>query len=226
MTRIVASSTANALIGPLSAGLERILGEPPEASALRGLVDYLDLLCQWNEAYNLTAVREPAEMVSRHLLDSLSVLPWIGNGPLLDAGTGAGLPGIPLAITRPGLPVTLLDSGGKKVRFLRHVKRSLALENIDLVQHRLETWMPESDYGVIISRALSGLAGFARAARHLAGRETLLMAMKGKFPESELSGLPGWLRIKSIEKLEVPGLHEQRHLVIMSVTDSKRQSQE
>jgi 16S rRNA (guanine527-N7)-methyltransferase len=226
LTRIVASSHAKELIDPLSAGLEEILGEKPEDFELGRLIGYLDLLCQWNETYNLTAVRRPEDMISRHLLDSLSVLPWIGTGPLLDAGSGAGLPGVPLAITRPGSPVTLLDSAGKKIRFLQHVRRQLTLENIFPVQDRLESWIPDSDYDVIITRALSDLAGFVRAARHLAGENTRLMAMKGKYPESELNGLPGWVRVRSVEKLEVPGLQEQRHLVIMSVTDSNRQNLE
>ena len=140
-------------------------------------------------AYNLTAVRDPAQMVSRHLLDSLSVLPWLGAEcpHLLDAGTGAGLPGIPLAIVRPGMQVTLLDSAGKKIRFLRHVKRELGLDNVLPVQQRLEEYSPPELPSVIISRAFSELAQFAAAARHLlrpayqiAGHERMLSGCRNR----------------------------------------------
>jgi 16S rRNA (guanine527-N7)-methyltransferase len=182
------------------------------------LLAYLDLLDHWNKTYNLTAIRAPSKMISHHLLDSLSVLPWISEGALLDAGTGAGLPGIPLAIMRPELEVTLLDSVGKKVRFLRHVKRELALENIHPVQQRLEAFETETVFTSIISRAFSGLAEFASASRHLMRGETRLLGMKGQNPEEEIRALPGWIKLDRLEKLAVPGLHEQRHLVIMSLS--------
>jgi 16S rRNA (guanine527-N7)-methyltransferase len=156
-------------------------------------------------------------MVTRHFLDSLSVMPWIDQGPLLDAGSGAGLPGVPLAIMRPELQVTLLDSAGKKIRFLNHVARSLELRNIHPVQDRLESWSCAKQPRLIISRAFSGLGDFAQAARHLAAADTKLLAMKGRYPEVELRQLPGWLQVNSIEKLTVPGLQEDRHLVIMSL---------
>jgi len=156
-------------------------------------------------------------MVTRHLLDSLSVAPWIKGRRLLDAGTGAGLPGIPLAITKPDLDVTLLDSSGKKIRFLNHVRRELGLDNITTVQERLELYCVETRYDAIISRAFTNLASFARAARRLAAAPSRLLAMKGRFPQGELDELPEWIRIDSIEKLDVPGLQEDRHLVIMSV---------
>jgi len=178
---------------------------------------YLALLERWNRTYNLTAVKNPADMVTRHLLDSLSVMPFIHGSRLLDAGTGAGLPGIPLAIAQPRLEVTLLDSSGKKVRFLGHVRRQLGLENIHPVQDRLETFSPATVFDAIISRACSSLAAFARAARHLAQAPLTLLAMKGQYPDGELKEVPGWCRVESIEKLEVPGLQQERHLVIMSV---------
>ena len=182
------------------------------------LLEYVGLVDRWNRVYNLTAVREPAEMLSKHLLDALSVLPWVPEGRLLDAGAGAGLPGIPLAIVNPELEVTLLDSAGKKVRFLNHVKRTLSLANVHPLQARLESAELPEVPDIIISRAFSSLAGFAGAARHLAGRDTRMLAMKGRYPEEEIEALPGWVDICSIEKLSVPGLHEQRHLVIMSVS--------
>ncbi len=204
----------------LIAGLNELPGEDPQPEQVQQFLFYMELLVQWNASYNLTAVRDPHEIVSRHLLDSLSVRPWIRGDHLLDAGTGAGLPGIPLAIVRPELTVTLLDSTGKKIRFLRHVRRQLRLENIQPVQARLESWRGDKIPDCIISRAFSSLPRFAEASRHLAAPETRLLAMKGKYPEAELEALPGWVRIQSVEKLHVPGLQEDRHLVIMSVNKS------
>jgi len=195
-----------------------MLGEEPTPEQRRRLLRYLDLLMRWNQAYNLSAVRDPDEMVRRHLLDSLSVLPWLDEEPLLDAGSGAGLPGVPLAIMRPGVEVTLLDSAGKKIRFLGHVKRELGLSNILLLQQRLESAVPETEVACIISRAYSDLPKFATDARHLLGPDTRLLAMKGRFPAVEIARLPGWIQVDRVEKLSVPGLHEQRHLVMMSLT--------
>ena len=206
------------LDGSLTEGLRDLLGKEAGPKQIRQLLSYLELLVQWNASYNLTAVLDPLEMVSRHLLDSLSVLPWVRGGHLLDGGTGAGLPGIPIAIMQPELTVTLLDSTGKKIRFLRHVKRRLLLGNIRPVQARLESWQAEEMTTCIISRAFSKLSGFVEASRHLAGGETTLLAMKGKYPENELAALPDWVRLESVKKLAVPGLQEDRHLVIMSIS--------
>ena len=200
----------------LRAGLEP-LGEADLGSAqIDALLGYIDLLQRRNRTYNLTAVRDPQDMIGRHLLDSLSVLPWIPAGRLLDAGTGAGLPGVPLAIARPSLQVTLLDSAGKKIRFLNQVRRELGLHNMEPVQARLQDYSPDEPFDAIISRAFARLAAFAAAARSLAGRAKLL-AMKGRHPAAELEELPEWVRVEAVEKLEVPGLQEIRHLVIMSV---------
>ena len=208
---------ANPLAEALNAGLLALPGPQPVPEQCEALLSYLAQLERWNKAYNLTAVKEPVEMVTRHLLDSLSVAPYINGGRLLDAGTGAGLPGVPLAIVQPGLDVTLLDSSGKKIRFMSHVRRQLNLENIHPVQQRLESHSPESGYDSIISRAFTDLASFAEAARHLATGSLRLLAMKGRYPTAELSELPEWVRVHSVEKLHVPGLQEDRHLVIMSV---------
>lgn len=180
------------------------------------MLAYLDLLSRWNRTYNLTAVRDPLEMVPRHLLDSLAVLPWVGDGRLLDVGAGAGLPGIPLAIARPALEVTLVDSAGKKVRFMRHVKRELGLENIEVVHTRVETLPAGKPFDAVISRAFTSLAGFAASVRELAAPGVRLLAMKGRRPEDEIEALPDWLSLDAVEELRVPGLHEQRHLVIMT----------
>ena len=200
----------------LRVGLNDLGGLNADPVLTQKLLDYLALLGRWNRTYNLTAVRDPAEMITRHLLDSLSVLPWVPGQRLLDAGTGAGLPGVPLALARPDLDVTLLDSSGKKVRFLSHVRRELGLQNAHPVQARLEDYDPSNGFDAIISRALAGLASFAGAVRHLAGTARLL-AMKGRYPASELDELPDWVSVRAVEKLDVPGLQEDRHLVIMSV---------
>jgi 16S rRNA (guanine527-N7)-methyltransferase len=198
-------------------GLEQ-LGAPADDALRRRLMAYLDLLSRWNRSYNLTAVREPAGMVTKHLLDSLSILPWAGSGRLLDAGTGAGLPGIPLAMALPGLEVTLVDSAGKKVRFMNHVKRELLLDNVHPVQARVESFEADAPFDTVVSRAFTRLVSFVSAVRGLADETTRLLAMKGRFPAEELEELPEWARLESVEKLSVPGLHEHRHLVIMSVS--------
>ncbi len=201
----------------LSAGLSEMFKEQADPARAGLLLSYLELLNHWNRSYNLTAIRDPEQMVTRHLLDSLSVMPWIDGGPVLDAGSGAGFPGIPLAIMNPRLHFNLLDSAGKKVRFLRQVKRQLKLQNVHPVQARLESWKSDEPLHLIISRAFTGLCAFARSSRHLMGPETRLLAMKGRHPDSELEELPDWVQVNSIEKLEVPGLQEDRHLVIMSL---------
>jgi 16S rRNA (guanine527-N7)-methyltransferase len=200
----------------LAAGLGEMFPGPVDAERVHLLAAYLQLLQRWNGTYNLTAIRDPRLMVVRHVLDSLSVLPWIGAGPLLDAGTGAGLPGVPLAIMQPQLEVILLDSAGKKIRFLNHVVRELGLAGVRPVQARLESWSEDPPPPTIISRAFSSIGSFARSARHLAVAGTRLLAMKGKRPDAELEDLPDGWRIDSIRPLEVPGLQEERHLVIMS----------
>lgn len=196
---------------------ERVAGQPLSAHQCGQLLQYLDLLWRWNQAYNLTAVREPEQMIPRHLLDSLAILPWAGHGRMCDAGTGAGLPGVPLAIMRPDLHVTLLDSVGKKVRFLRQVRRELRLDNIEPVQARLETFRHAGGFDTVVSRAFASLAEFAALARHLLRQDSRLLAMKGRYPTDEIAALPGWLQVDSVEQLSVPGLQEQRHLVMMSL---------
>jgi len=206
----------SSLASSLRAGLAQLPGAELDAEQVSTLLAYLDILVRWNQTYNLTAVRTASEMIPRHLLDSLSVLPWLAGRRLMDAGSGAGLPGVPLAIARPDLEVTLLDSAGKKIRFLNHLRRVLTLGNVNPVQARLETYETNAVYDTIISRAFASLTAFAAAARHLAV-SAQLFAMKGRYPADELAELPGWVRVHSVEKLEVPGLQEDRHLVIMSL---------
>ncbi len=153
------------------------------------LIAFLALLAHWNRAYNLTAVRDPLEMVPRHLLDSLAVLPWVTQGPVLDAGTGAGLPGIPLAVARPALEFTLLDSNGKKTRFVRQAVLELGLSNVDVVHSRLEAYRPGPKFATITARAVASLSELFDSCAHLAAADARLLALKGRLPEQEIAAL-------------------------------------
>jgi 16S rRNA (guanine527-N7)-methyltransferase len=197
----------------LRAGLVA-LGEAPGAAQLEQLGHYLRLLAKWSRAFNLTAVRDPADMVVRHVLDSVAVRPLLHGQRLLDVGTGAGLPGIPLAIMLPARQFVLLDSVGKKIRFLRHVLGELALTNVELVQLRVEVHAPEVLYDTVICRAFASIGEFVAQCGRLTARGGRLVAMKGRDPERELVGLPpGWHG--RCNRLEVPGLEEQRHAVVI-----------
>ncbi|WP_404439080.1 16S rRNA (guanine(527)-N(7))-methyltransferase RsmG [Stutzerimonas chloritidismutans] len=184
------------------------------------LLAYLALLNKWNKAYNLTAVRDPAEMVSRHLLDSLSVAPHVeqSGSRWLDVGSGGGMPGIPLAILFPERRFTLLDSNGKKTRFLTQVKLELKLDNVDVVHSRVEQFKPEQAFTGITSRAFSSLADFANWTRHLGNSDTYWLAMKGVQPDDELQALPADFQLARCLVLKVPGCQGQRHLLILRRT--------
>lgn len=197
----------------------------PSAPAV-ALETYLLELEKWNAAYNLTAVRAPTDMVTRHLLDSLAVLAPVealtASGAigspvrLLDVGAGAGLPGIPLAVLRPDWRVTLLDSNGKKARFLRHVQRRLALGNVDVAEARVEAWHPATaDFPLVISRAFASLADFVSLTMPLLAANGRWLAMKGKVSPDELSALPDGACVEAVNALQVPGLDEARSLVVV-----------
>ena len=175
----------------------------------------LRLLDKWNKAFNLTAVRDPAEMVSRHILDSLSARPFLSGVSILDVGTGAGFPGLPLALTEPQRHFTLLDSGGKKTRFVRHAIGELALDNVIVEHLRVEAFEPADLYDAVISRAFSSLGDFVRRCGSLVATGGCLLAMKGKYPDTELSGVPGTWEVIDIVGLDVPGLVGERHMVVM-----------
>lgn len=177
-----------------------------------GLLNYLSLLHKWNQAYNLTAIRDMKAMVTKHLLDSLAILPWLHGSRILDVGTGAGLPGIPLAIARPDLHVVLLDSNGKKARFLQEVKRVLALNNIDIMQTRVENYYPTQNFDTVTSRAFSDLQQMLVSTHHLIAKNGIWLAMKGKRPEAELANVT---RPYKIEQYTVAGLDEDRCCVIV-----------
>lgn len=185
------------------------------------LARYLELLAKWNATYNLTAVRAPEEMVARHVMDSLVVLPFIGDARVLDVGTGAGLPGLVLAMARPEQPFVLLDSAGKKTRFVAHAAARLGLKNVAVIKARAEDHEDAEGFGVILSRAFSSVADFIRVAGHLARGDGRLLAMKGAFPEAELEDLPAAWRLQAVHKLSVPGLLGRRHLLELCRKDPR-----
>jgi len=177
------------------------------------LLVYMALLHKWNKVYNLTAVREPSEMVTLHLLDSLSVSPFIKARNLLDVGSGAGLPGIVMAIVKPDLQVTTIDTVQKKAIFMRQVKGELGLENLDVVHARVESYQPKQKFEMIISRAFSELALFLKLTKHLLAENGAWLAMKGQMPNAELEILD--VKSKKIIQLNVAGLQAERHLVVL-----------
>lgn len=201
----------------LSTGARQLGVELSEAQQAQ-LLAYLALLIKWNKAYNLTAVRNPDEMVSRHLLDSLSVMPFIHSERWLDVGSGGGMPGIPLAILHPDKQVTVLDSNGKKTRFLTQIKLELKLDNLTVIHKRVEEFQPELPFTGIVSRAFSSMENFTNWTRHLGDAQTQWLAMKGLHPADELVALPADFRVDSEQALTVPGCQGQRHLLILRRT--------
>ena len=180
------------------------------------LLAYLQLLMTWNKAYNLTAIRDPGEMIKLHLLDSLAVLPHISGKRLIDVGTGAGLPGIPLAIMCPERDFTLLDSNGKKTRFLFQARCDLGLSNLKEINSRVENHQPEVPYDAVLSRAFTSVADMVNKCSHLLSPEGLFLAMKGKFPQSELSEVGKDYKVNASHTLQVPGVDGERHLIVIS----------
>ncbi|AMX03937.1 16S rRNA (guanine(527)-N(7))-methyltransferase RsmG [Microbulbifer thermotolerans] len=179
------------------------------------LLQYLALFARWNAAYNLSAIRDPQQMLERHIIDSLSVVDLCGEGPLIDVGSGGGLPGIPLAIAHPERPVTLLDSNGKKTRFLFQVACALPLPNVQVVNKRVEAFAPEEKFAAVVSRAFASIADMVLVSEHLLSSEGRFYAMKGKLPEDELSGLPKGIKVEQVRPLSVPGCDADRHLIVL-----------
>ena len=200
----------------LASGLEQ-MGLALNVEQQGRLLDYIALLQKWNKVYNLTAVREPENMLYQHLLDSLAVLPHVGTGRLLDVGSGAGLPGIPLAIVKPELQITLLDSNHKKTTFLRQACIELGLSNVTVECVRVDTFTPQQFFDAVISRAFSDLSEFVRLSVRLCRSGGKLLAMKGVYPHDELAQLPAEYDQVEVVALNVPGLEAQRHLVIIRV---------
>jgi 16S rRNA (guanine527-N7)-methyltransferase len=199
----------------LEAGLRELALDPAFAEPL---LAYLALLARWNQTYNLTAIRDPREMVAKHLLDSLAMHPFVDalaqrGGKLADLGTGPGLPGIPLAIVKPGLRVTLVESNGKKARFLREAVRQLALKDVRVAESRIEAVDEPGAYDAITARALATLPLIVELGGHLLGPEGVLLAMKGVYPADEIAALAqGWTAAAS-HPLRVPGVEGERHLI-------------
>jgi 16S rRNA (guanine527-N7)-methyltransferase len=198
----------------LTAGIAALGLALPEGAEAK-LLAYLTLLDKWNRVYNLTAVRDVERMVSHHLLDSLAAVPFFQGEAVLDVGSGGGLPGIPLAIARPQLQVTLIDSIAKKTAFLRQAKADLGLANVNVVTGRVEDYRPESGFDVITSRAFSDLKEFVTLTRHLLKPTGFWLAMKGLIPHEEIASLPDWARVSANYELLVPGLGAGRHLIVL-----------
>lgn len=190
--------------------------------AVDRLLDYLQLLQKWNQAYNLTAVRDPAEMVTRHLLDSLAVAPFLDGNHFADVGTGAGLPGIPLAITFPQRLFTLADSNGKKIRFVMQAIAELKLGNVTALQQRVEAWRPTPLFDGVLSRAFTSLAEMTERCDQLLAPEGRFYALKGTYPDDELSALPKRYIVDACHALRVPGEEGSRHLLVLSRAKSGR----
>jgi 16S rRNA (guanine527-N7)-methyltransferase len=203
--------------------IEQILQEGLKPYALEALstplTDYLMLLNKWNLAYNLTAVRDLETMVSKHILDSLAILPWIKGNRILDVGTGAGLPGIPLALAKPEFHFVLLDSNGKKIRFLNEAKRQLKLSNLEIVQFRVENYHPAQGFDTVVSRAFSSLAQMIQWTHHLIAEKGLWLAMKGHYPDSELNTIH---QNYTVERYRVAEIEGERCCVLIENSTQKR----
>jgi 16S rRNA (guanine527-N7)-methyltransferase len=200
----------------LERGVEQLALALP-AGAREQLLQYLALLEKWNRIYNLTAIRDPLGMVSHHLLDSLAVLPHLPLAEparVADAGSGAGLPGIALAMAKPNWQVALIEANQKKSAFLRQARIELALPNLELHEGRIEAWQPAERFALVISRAFTRLADFVATCRHLVAPHGVLAAMKGKHPQAELAELPADVDCQAVIALEVPYLRGERHLVL------------
>lgn len=177
------------------------------------LIRLLDELDEWNQRMNLTAIRERPQQITKHLLDSLAIQPHLRGALIADIGTGAGFPGLPLAIVNPSTQFTLIDSTAKKLKFIDHVAQLLALENVTTVHTRAENFRPKERFDCVVSRAIGPIESFVRWAGHLCVGGGRLLAMKGRHPTEELGKLPGGWKLAAVHQLKVPGLDEERHLV-------------
>ena len=207
------------LHAPLNAGLKELGLELPEPTR-DSLIAYVELLAKWSKAYNLTAVRDPVQMVSKHLLDSLAVIPYLQGKEVIDIGCGAGIPGIPLSLCFPDKRFTLLDSNGKKTRFCTQAVAELGLKNVTVVQARAEEFQSDIQFETIITRAFASLADMLAGSRHLLAPGGEFLAMKGIYPEEELAELPPGFTVVEVLPLQVPGVEGARHLVRIEATQN------
>jgi len=189
----------------------------PQAYPCDTYLKYIDILDKWNQSYNLTAVRDKGRMIYTHLLDSLSVMPYIRGDDCLDVGTGAGLPGVVLALAQPQKKWVLLDSNGKKIRFLNHLHMELKLKNIKIAQARVEDHTPPGPYKTIISRALGSLNTYYRGTGHLLQPGIRLLAMKGEISDEEMQAVEHVKDNMTVQELRVPGIDGQRNIVILDL---------
>ena len=197
----------------LEAGL-RELNLNCSSLQLEKLLKYLELLQRWNKAFNLTAIRDPLQMVRLHLLDSLAIHPYVQKlKSIIDVGTGPGLPGIPLAILNPEINFTLLDSNGKKTRFLFQVINELKLTNASEINHRVEAYQPNQLFDAVISRAFSSISDMLNQCDHLVSDQGCFLAMKGKKPDSELSQMTKAYKVVKVSEVNVPLIDSERHLI-------------
>lgn len=181
------------------------------------LLGYVGLLNKWNKAYNLTSVRDPADMLVKHILDSIVVSPYLNGERFIDVGTGPGLPGIPLAIMNPDKNFVLLDSLGKRIRFIKQVLHELGIVNVVAVQSRVEEFDPEDGFDAVLSRAFASMSDMVEWCQHLPRANSgVFFALKGQLPQEEISLLPEWCSVTDVKALKVPELEGERHLVILS----------
>ena len=204
------------LVNQLARGCDALAVATDSATQQR-LLTYLELMIKWNRAYNLTAVRDPEQMVTKHLLDSLAIAPYLAGDYLIDVGTGGGLPGVPLSIVFPDRQFHLLDSNGKKTRFLFQVKTALGLDNMVVHQARVEAFDSETPFDAVLSRAFASLEDMVDDCRHLLASGGHFFAMKGAYPGEEIAAVEDRCHLEAVHSVNVPGLQEQRHLVDMTL---------
>lgn len=204
--------SSSALQETLVAGA-RELGIGLEPGQVAALLRLLAELRDWNERFNLTAINDPMDMVRKHLLDSLSPQPFLRGTRVADVGTGAGFPGLPLAIINPRRRFSLIEATGKKARFVLHAAGILGLANVEVISARAETWRASEPFDRVITRALGRITAFVRVAGHLCAREGRLLAMKGRRPDAELRGLPAGWRVIAVHEVRIPGLAAERCIV-------------
>jgi len=202
------------LLKSLQTGLRALELSLPLA-AQEKLIAYIELLAKWNQAYNLTAVSDPGQMIARHLLDSLAIMPFVRGPRVLDIGSGAGLPGIPLALARPDFQFVLLDSNAKKTRFVIQAVAELGLKNVEAAHSRVETYRPAAKFDTLIARAFAGIADMLGLSAPLCVPGGRWLAMKGVYPQQELAAIPPDYQVET-RRLQVPGLNAERHVVIIA----------
>jgi 16S rRNA (guanine527-N7)-methyltransferase len=196
----------------LAGGLEQLGMECPLETQGK-LIAYIDLLGKWNRVYNLTAIHDRNQMLTHHILDSLAVTPYLHGDDIVDVGSGAGLPGVPLALVSPQRQFVLLDSNAKKTRFIQQAKAVLELDNVTVATTRAEAYRPSRQFDTVLSRAFAAVSKMVSLVGHLCKPDGVILAMKGEYPGAELLNVPPGFEVEGVYPLQVPGLEAQRHLV-------------